>query len=373
MGTHVYATSPSTDNVLVIDTATNTVTATIPVGDGPSAFGQFIGGTDAGGEAALAITNVSVYPVGGTPGSQITQGAPNTVEVSVKNIGTTASPAQAQVPIGLFALDAQGNVIQAKAFEASLPPLAPSQQTKITSPTTSPLTLFSTETTHLELLPAHNLFQTSLTTPVALTPEAARDLACFDEIIGLAAGRVCTVGAIFGQPELCIPKTGLSVIQILDEALFSPDIGDAIKSQNYLEASIEAVNLFNDLIQLIPGVPPDQFTSLVDGIRVYTDSLNGESCIPDIGSKVLTLSIGFFSGLETKAAEAGKKLLSVLVHSPVDLFVSDRAGHITSVAGTGTATEGIPASQGLLWKTTPPIKIVNVLGATYAFTGGRES
>ncbi|MBI3301127.1 MAG: hypothetical protein HYZ72_03480 [Deltaproteobacteria bacterium] len=42
-GTRVYVANGGSDNVSVIDTATNTVIATVPVGDGPGAFGQFIG------------------------------------------------------------------------------------------------------------------------------------------------------------------------------------------------------------------------------------------------------------------------------------------------------------------------------------------
>jgi len=42
-GTRVYIANINTDNVSVIDTASNTVIATIPVGSRPFAFGQFIG------------------------------------------------------------------------------------------------------------------------------------------------------------------------------------------------------------------------------------------------------------------------------------------------------------------------------------------
>src|SRR5262249_2472268 len=44
-GTRVYVVNSGSDTVSVIDTATNTVTATIPVGLNPAAFGQCIGGT----------------------------------------------------------------------------------------------------------------------------------------------------------------------------------------------------------------------------------------------------------------------------------------------------------------------------------------
>ena len=42
-GAFAYVANQSGDTVSVIATATNTVTATVPVGDGPAAFGQFIG------------------------------------------------------------------------------------------------------------------------------------------------------------------------------------------------------------------------------------------------------------------------------------------------------------------------------------------
>jgi YVTN family beta-propeller protein len=41
-GGRVYVANSNTDNVSVIDTATNTVAATLPVGNGPIAFGLFI-------------------------------------------------------------------------------------------------------------------------------------------------------------------------------------------------------------------------------------------------------------------------------------------------------------------------------------------
>jgi YVTN family beta-propeller protein len=41
-GTKVYITNEVSNNVSVIDTATNTVIATVPVGDNPMAFWQFI-------------------------------------------------------------------------------------------------------------------------------------------------------------------------------------------------------------------------------------------------------------------------------------------------------------------------------------------
>jgi uncharacterized repeat protein (TIGR01451 family) len=43
-GAFVYVANSSSDNVSVINTATNTVTDTVPVGDNPTAFGQFIAG-----------------------------------------------------------------------------------------------------------------------------------------------------------------------------------------------------------------------------------------------------------------------------------------------------------------------------------------
>jgi len=42
-GTRVYVTNNNSDNVSVIDTATNTVAATVAVGFSPDAFGLFIG------------------------------------------------------------------------------------------------------------------------------------------------------------------------------------------------------------------------------------------------------------------------------------------------------------------------------------------
>jgi YVTN family beta-propeller protein len=45
-GTFVYVSNVDSDNVSVIDTTTNTVTSTIPVGQGPIAIGFFIGPLD---------------------------------------------------------------------------------------------------------------------------------------------------------------------------------------------------------------------------------------------------------------------------------------------------------------------------------------
>ncbi len=43
IGTRVYVANGSSNNVSVIDTATNTVVATVAVGNSPAAFGKFIG------------------------------------------------------------------------------------------------------------------------------------------------------------------------------------------------------------------------------------------------------------------------------------------------------------------------------------------
>lgn len=43
IGAFVYGANIGSNSVSVIDTATNTVTATVKVGEGPVAFGQFIG------------------------------------------------------------------------------------------------------------------------------------------------------------------------------------------------------------------------------------------------------------------------------------------------------------------------------------------
>src|ERR1019366_2879897 len=46
-GTFAYVTNQTSNTVSVIDTATNTVVATVPVGTAPAAFGNFIGGLPA--------------------------------------------------------------------------------------------------------------------------------------------------------------------------------------------------------------------------------------------------------------------------------------------------------------------------------------
>ena len=55
-GTRVYVANGGSNNVSVIDTATNTVVATVLVGDWPDAYGQFIG------PAPVAPPATSVVP-----------------------------------------------------------------------------------------------------------------------------------------------------------------------------------------------------------------------------------------------------------------------------------------------------------------------
>jgi probable HAF family extracellular repeat protein len=102
----------------------------------------------------LIITNVSVFPSGGSPGDKVTQGVANTVRTTIMNTRGQSIPEGAQGLVGAFALDAQGRVIQSTAFEATLPLFAPAQQVTVDSPAGSPFTFLSTKTTHFQLLGA---------------------------------------------------------------------------------------------------------------------------------------------------------------------------------------------------------------------------
>jgi YVTN family beta-propeller protein len=64
-GTHAYVANVSSNNVSVIDTTSNTVVATVAVGTGPAVFGPFIGGVTAP-PAPPTITNGP--PLNGTVG-----------------------------------------------------------------------------------------------------------------------------------------------------------------------------------------------------------------------------------------------------------------------------------------------------------------
>jgi hypothetical protein len=141
---------------------------------------------------------------------------------------------------------------------------------------------------------------------------------------------------------------------------------DAIRSRDWLKAGEEASRLITDTtiltLGLVPGGQVPAF--LLDVTAEFADGINGESCIVQKGQEFKQWTKGFLSEQATKIAAFGKKLLSIEVDSPADLFVSDSAGNVTSVMGTGTVAEGIPNSKALLLKTGEPIKIVNVLEAS---------
>jgi YVTN family beta-propeller protein len=58
-GAHVYVANQNSNNVAVIATASNTVTATVPVGMGPRAFGKFISSS---GDTTPPVTSLTAQP-----------------------------------------------------------------------------------------------------------------------------------------------------------------------------------------------------------------------------------------------------------------------------------------------------------------------
>ena len=77
-GKYVYVTNGYSNDVSVIDAATNTVTASVPVGDCPVAFGQFIGTPSV--QPVLPIATFSASPTSGK--------VPLTVAFTDKSTGT---------------------------------------------------------------------------------------------------------------------------------------------------------------------------------------------------------------------------------------------------------------------------------------------
>ena len=93
-----YIANESTDNVSVIDTATNTVVATVPVGNGPTAV-------------AVNPASPRVY-VANTSGNTVsvidttTHTVVATVAVGIGPLGVAVNPAGTQAYVVSFALDA---------------------------------------------------------------------------------------------------------------------------------------------------------------------------------------------------------------------------------------------------------------------------
>jgi uncharacterized repeat protein (TIGR01451 family) len=79
-----YVTNLFSDDVSVIDTATNSVTATIPVGNLPIAFGQFIGPASTAAAADLAITKADLS-------DPVLTGKNLTYTLTVSNAGPSAA------------------------------------------------------------------------------------------------------------------------------------------------------------------------------------------------------------------------------------------------------------------------------------------
>jgi hypothetical protein len=210
---------------------------------------------------------------------------------------------------------------------------------------------------------------------MVLDPAVAEAEACFYEVLSLATGGICAVCSVVPACSVatatCVIANSVQVFKMYNEGLVFK-ISGAIESKNYLQAGADALDLLNDVIALtvgldrVPPIPPlsnEELSFLFDVSGLYVDGINGESCIADKTIEFKQFIKGYNLKLTTKAAEAGKKLLSIEVDSPANLFVSDSAANVTSVVATGTIAEGIPDSQARLLMTGPPIKIVNILGA----------
>ncbi|MFF1626199.1 beta-propeller fold lactonase family protein [Streptomyces sp. NPDC058272] len=114
-GTRVYVTNSGSDTVSVIDTSTNTVTATVPVGVGPR--GVAVGGsvyvTNAGSDTVSVIDTSSNTVTATIPVGDFPQGvgvSPDTVYVTNSNsdtvsvIDTSTNTVTATIPVGGFPL-----------------------------------------------------------------------------------------------------------------------------------------------------------------------------------------------------------------------------------------------------------------------------
>jgi hypothetical protein len=313
---------------------------------------------------SLSISGVSIFPVGGSFGDPIVQGVANSTQAVIVNTGETVIPSGTPISVGLFARDSEGRVIQPTAFKTTLPTLAPSEQVTITSPPDNPFKFLSTKTTNLTFLVTNDDFgDTAHTTPMLISPELDDIKSCFYDVAGLATGAVC-FGLGPASVTFCsIAASGQTVVKMLNEGRFFK-IGGAIESGDPRRAGQETSTLLLDTLAVadnlvLKGALGPEFEvlgQLVSGV-------NGDSCIFNKAGEFAQWTIGLMTSLLTKDAESIKKIWSFIVDSPADIFVSDSAGNLTSVMGTGAVAEGIPSSQGLLLKTDPVIKIVNILEA----------
>jgi uncharacterized repeat protein (TIGR01451 family)/uncharacterized repeat protein (TIGR02543 family) len=91
-GAFVYVANNGSTTVSVIDTASNTVTATIPVGISPIAFGQFIGPASTPAAADLSLTKTDAP-------DPVSVGANLTYTLTVSNAGPSAADAVLDDPL----------------------------------------------------------------------------------------------------------------------------------------------------------------------------------------------------------------------------------------------------------------------------------
>jgi YVTN family beta-propeller protein len=90
-GTRAYVANQDSDTVSVIDTATLAVIATVPVGEGPAALGQFVAPAQPPPNLTLSLTGCLACRAGDRL----------TVQVRVLNPGTTGTPAEVKIGVRL--------------------------------------------------------------------------------------------------------------------------------------------------------------------------------------------------------------------------------------------------------------------------------
>ena len=85
-GSKLFVANDSSNTISVISTATNTVTATIPVGQGPDAFGNFISTYGTGIVPHSLLPAISVFPSPNNGKFQISSPKSQISSIAIHNV-----------------------------------------------------------------------------------------------------------------------------------------------------------------------------------------------------------------------------------------------------------------------------------------------
>ncbi len=313
---------------------------TVVVRFAPTAAGSFAGNVNfesnagnasqvvTGTTSSLSISQLSIFPVGGSPGDPIVQGVANSTQAVIANTSDATIPAGTPVSVGLFALDNESRVLQPTAFQTTLPELLPSKSVTISNA----FKILSTKTTDVTLLVTNDsIGTTARTTPMFVDRDVTEERHCLLEITALVTGALC---ASTLNPAACIAARTATVTKMIVEGK-TFEITEAITSPepDFAAAGEEGSKLLLDMVTVALDIEDEAGLSFGFGlVGDFIEAINNDNCLSGLLPEQFKLyTKGLLTGLSTQAVEFGRKLLSIQVDSPADLFVTDGSGNVSSV------------------------------------------